>query len=106
MISDFPNEWPDMIQVCLYTGGQRLGDIAKLKWEQIDLEGGRISMTSEKTKRRMNKPVIEQLKEILQRRHEKKSMITSSLCRPCATHKQATQASSHGTSLSCYANMD
>ena len=72
MISDFPNEWPDMIQVCLYTGGQRLGDIAKLKWEQIDLEGGRISMTSEKTKRRMNKPVIEQLKEILQRRHEKK----------------------------------
>lgn len=40
-----PGEWPDMIRVCLYTGGQRLGDIATLKWEQINLEGGLISMT-------------------------------------------------------------
>lgn len=34
-----PGEWSDMVRVCLYTGGQRIGDIAKLKWEQIDLEG-------------------------------------------------------------------
>lgn len=26
-----PGEWTDMVRVCLYTGGQRLGDIAKLK---------------------------------------------------------------------------
>lgn len=35
-----PGEWPDMVRVCLYTGGQRIGDIARLKWEQINLEGG------------------------------------------------------------------
>ena len=57
-----PGEWPDMVRVCLYTGGQRLGDIAKLKWEQINLEGGLIAMTTEKTKRRMNKPIISAMK--------------------------------------------
>lgn len=63
-----PGEWPDMVRVCLYTGGQRLGDIAKLKWEQIDLEGGLIAMTAQKTKRRMNKPIIAPLKSVLERR--------------------------------------
>ncbi|MEG0427357.1 MAG: phage integrase SAM-like domain-containing protein, partial [Akkermansia sp.] len=29
MVEVFLDEWPDMIRVCLYTGGQRLGDIAK-----------------------------------------------------------------------------
>lgn len=43
-----PEEWPDMIRVCLYTGGQRLGDIATLQWKQIDMEGGIISMTAQK----------------------------------------------------------
>lgn len=43
-----PGEWPDMIRVCLYTGGQRLGDIATLQWKQIDMEGGIISMTTQK----------------------------------------------------------
>lgn len=63
-----PGEWPDMVRVCLYTGGQRLGDIAKLKWEQIDLAGGLIAMTTQKTKRRMNKLIIAPLKSILERR--------------------------------------
>lgn len=63
-----PGEWPDMVRVCLYTGGQRLGDIAKLKWEQIDLEGGLIAMTAQKTKRRTNKPIIAPLKSVLERR--------------------------------------
>lgn len=43
-----PGEWPDMIRVCLYTGGQRLDDIATLQWKQIDMEGGSISMTAKK----------------------------------------------------------
>lgn len=63
-----PGEWPDMIRVCLYTGGQRLGDIATLRWEQVNLDGGLIAMTSQKTKRRMNKPIIRPLKEILEER--------------------------------------
>ncbi|MCO8187470.1 site-specific integrase [Akkermansia sp. Marseille-P9185] len=63
-----PGEWPDMVRVCLYTGGQRLGDIAKLKWEQIDLAGGLIAMTTQKTKRRINKPIISPLKSVFERR--------------------------------------
>lgn len=63
-----PGEWPDMVRVSLYTGGLRLGDIAKLKWEQIDLEGGLIAMTTQKTKRRTNKPIISPLKSVLERR--------------------------------------
>ena len=65
-----PGEWPDMVRVCLYTGGQRIGDIARLKWDQVNLEGGLIAMTTEKTKRRMNKPIIQPLKEVLTRRYE------------------------------------
>ena len=60
-----PGEWPDMIRVCLYTGGQRLDDIATLQWKQIDMEGGSISMTAQKTKKHMNKPIILPLKEVL-----------------------------------------
>lgn len=70
IIERFPDEWPDLVRVCLYTGGQRLGDIATLKWDQVNLEGGLISMISQKTKRRMNKPIIQPLKEVLTRRYE------------------------------------
>ena len=67
LLDVLPGEWPDMVRVCLYTGGQRLGDIARLKWEQIDLGGGLIAITTQKTGRRMNKPVIAPLKAVLGR---------------------------------------
>ncbi len=70
ILASLPGEWPDMVRVCLYTGGQRLGDIATMKWEQINMDGGLISMRTEKTKRRMNKPLIAPLKKILERRME------------------------------------
>lgn len=70
LVEILPGEWPDMIRVCLYTGGQRLGDIATLRWEQVNLDGGLIAMTSQKTKRRMNKPIIRPLKEILEEREK------------------------------------
>lgn len=63
ILNQFPGEWPDMVHVCLYTGGQRLGDIATMKWEQINMDGGLISMRTEKTRRRMNKPLIAPLKK-------------------------------------------
>jgi len=68
LLDKLPGEWPDIVRVCLYTGGQRLGDIATLKWEQVNLDGGLVAMTTEKTKRRMNKPLIAPLKKILERR--------------------------------------
>lgn len=64
-----PGEWPDMVRVCLYTGGQRLGDIATLKWEQIDMKRGVIAMTSQKTHRKMEKPIIAPLMDVLKRRY-------------------------------------
>lgn len=67
LLDVLPGEWPDMVRVCLYTGGQRLGDIARLKWGQIDLAGGLIALTTQKTGRRMNKPVIAPLKAVLER---------------------------------------
>ena len=70
MLREFPGEWPDMIRVCLYTGGQRLGDVATLRWEQVKFDGGLIAMTAQKTKRRMNKPLIDPLRVVLERRQE------------------------------------
>jgi site-specific recombinase XerD len=77
-----PDEWPDMIRVCLYTGGQRLGDVAKLTWEQIDLENGRLQMTTQKSKSRMNKPIIDPLEKVLMRRKEVPSAKASSFSSP------------------------
>lgn len=68
IIECFPDEWPDLVRVCLYTGGQRLGDLATLKWEQIDLKNSFLFMTTQKSRRRMNKPIIQPLKEVLERR--------------------------------------
>lgn len=68
MLDNFPEDWADMVRVCLYTGGQRLGDIATLKWEQIDLDTEYIRMTTQKTKRAMGKPIIEPLKKVFVRR--------------------------------------
>lgn len=68
IIERFPDEWPDLVRVCLYTGGQRLGDLATLKWEQIDLKNSFLFMTTQKSRRRMNKPIIQPLKEVLERR--------------------------------------
>lgn len=64
-----PGEWPDMVRVCLYTGGQRLGDIAGIQWDQIDMKRGVIAMVSQKTHRKMEKPIIAPLMEVLKRRH-------------------------------------
>lgn len=64
-----PGEWPDMVRVCLYTGGQRLGDVATLTWGQIDMKRRVIVMTSQKTRRKMEKPIIPPLVDVLKRRY-------------------------------------
>ncbi len=47
------DEWKSMIQFGLYTG-QRLGDIAKLTWANLDLQAGELRLVTDKTRR----PVI------------------------------------------------
>ncbi len=49
-------EWRSMILFGLYTG-QRLGDIARLKWDQIDLEAEEIRLQTAKTGRFQKIPI-------------------------------------------------
>lgn len=70
ILSTFPGEWPDMVATCLLLGGPRLGDIATMKWEQIDFESALFRMATAKTKRRMVKPIVPPLMVIFRRRRE------------------------------------
>lgn len=49
-------EWRSMILFGLYTG-QRLGDIARLSWDQIDLEAKEIRLQTNKTGRHQKIPI-------------------------------------------------
>jgi integrase len=50
-------EWRAMILTALYTGGQRLGDVARLTWANVDLQRAEISFTTRKTGRRQILPI-------------------------------------------------
>jgi integrase len=58
------DEWRSLIKCGLYTG-QRLGDIARLCWNQIDFEKDEIRITTEKTKKRLAIPMATALREHL-----------------------------------------
>jgi integrase len=45
-------EWRGLVLTAAYTG-QRLGDVARLTWHQVDLLKGQISFVTEKTSRRL-----------------------------------------------------
>jgi len=46
-------EWRGLVLTAVYTG-QRLGDIARLTWQQVDLEKKQISFITEKTGKRLS----------------------------------------------------
>ena len=56
------DEWRAMILASLYTGGQRLGDVARLTWSNVDLERAEVRLVTRKTGRRqiipMNGPLL------------------------------------------------
>jgi integrase len=58
-------EWRDLILFGLYTG-QRLGDIAKLTWRNVDLERAELAFVTRKTKRRQLVPLASQLRKVLE----------------------------------------
>lgn len=64
VINHAPSEWEGMILTGLYTG-QRLGDIARLCWNNIDLPRGEIRFIAQKTGRAMILPIAEPLMEWL-----------------------------------------
>jgi integrase len=58
-------EWRNLILFGLYTG-QRLGDIAKFTWRNVDLERGELAFVTRKTKRRQLVPLAGPLQKLLE----------------------------------------
>jgi integrase len=54
-------EWQSLIKFGLFTG-QRLGDLASLTWDQVDLERGEIRLVTRKTGKRLILPIAGPLK--------------------------------------------
>ena len=63
-------EWRSMVKTCLYTGGQRLGDVATLRWSQVDGKRGVIRMTTQKKGKPLMIPIFPALKKHLQQRRK------------------------------------
>jgi len=57
-------EWRGIILFGLYTG-QRLGDLARLTWQNLDLARGELTLVSRKTKRRVQIPLASPLQGFL-----------------------------------------
>ena len=58
-------EWTGLILFGLYTG-QRLGDLAALTWQNVDLARGELALVSRKTKRRQLIPLAAPLQKFLE----------------------------------------
>jgi integrase len=58
-------EWRSMVMFGLYTG-QRLGDIAMLTWQNIDLEQGEIRLVTRKTRKTLILPIAGALQRHLE----------------------------------------
>jgi integrase len=58
------SEWEGIILAGLYTG-QRLSDLAMLRWENVDLARGEIALTTRKTNRRILIPIAALLLDYL-----------------------------------------
>ena len=58
------DEWRGIVLFGLYSG-QRLGDIARLTWANVDLSRGELALVSRKTKRRIQIPLAAPLQNFL-----------------------------------------
>lgn len=68
MLEVLPDEWPDMVAVCMLLGGLRLGEVALLRWDAVDFSRGLVKVRSYKTNKPMTKPLIRPLRALLERR--------------------------------------
>lgn len=57
-------EWRGLVLFGLYLG-QRLGDLARLTWRAVNLEGSEIAFTARKTGRRIVLPLVQPLRDYL-----------------------------------------
>lgn len=67
LIDAMPDEWPDLIRLTVYTIGKRLGDIACLRWSQVDRANKIIHIRTGKTKKNLDQPITPAMQEILTR---------------------------------------
>ena len=51
--------------VCAACTGLRIGDVCALKWEDVDLDDGLITLRTSKTKKRVTLPIFARLREVL-----------------------------------------
>lgn len=77
MLEGLPEEWASMVKFCLFTGGQRLGDISTLKWSQIDLKENIISIRTGKSNRKHHLmiPIISILGEHIESLHRSSEFV-------------------------------
>ncbi len=68
------NEWQGLTLMGLYTG-QRLGDLARLTWKQLDLDQGLISFVTQKTRRVQILPITPSLREWIDRQTDRSSEV-------------------------------
>lgn len=61
MLEKLPRAWADMVLVCLGTGGQRIGDCARLLWSAVDFKQGVIRIVTDKTGAVIENPLVEPL---------------------------------------------
>jgi integrase len=62
------DEWKGMILAGLYSGGQRIGDISMMEVRQVDLDGGAVRFTTDKTGREVVIPLVPAWREYLTKR--------------------------------------
>ena len=65
IVNKFPYPWSQLALTSYLTGGQRLGDIATLKWSSVDFEKKVIQIRTSKTGKHITSPLVPMLEIVL-----------------------------------------
>ena len=69
ILTNSNEEWHSMILTSLYTGGQRLGDVACLKWDAVDFEKNTLYIRTQKRGKSLVIPLWSRLRSLLEERY-------------------------------------
>ncbi len=70
LLEKMPPDWASMVLVSLHLGGQRLGDCALLRWEDVDFKRKSVGIITQKTTRAHAIPMTATLEKHLKQRSE------------------------------------
>lgn len=68
-LTEYP--WKQIVQLCILTGGQRLGDIVTMKWSQVDWKRNIITLRTMKTGKVIATPITKPLESLLKSLYDK-----------------------------------